>query len=179
MDSSSSGAALSKDQLYSVRDPAKLMGKVLMMIPLTILALFVNYEFFLPDGHWLFLIGDIPLLVTGFRLKAIWKGVVVNVTEHTLTFPGGSVAANNFSDYVNPSYLLQSFQRFTIDLDQIGQISTGLSFQANSANVSSYNLEFVGTFGAASVGFSNEGKRDEIYSAIRQLNQMGTPINRA
>lgn len=39
-----------------------------------------------------------------------------------------------------------------------------------------YAVTINGNFGAASVRFDDQGKCEEVYSAIRQMNRMGDPI---
>lgn len=126
-----------------------------------------------------FLVGIMMLVY--YRLKAIWKGVELNLSTRTMSFPGGGIAANNITDYIKPEFLLQLFKRKTIDLDAISEIqqeTIKYTSHSNNGTTVSYThyIKFVGSFGAAHVRFKNEGKRDELYNAIRMANRMGTPV---
>lgn len=167
------------DTLYRIKDPISIFFTLLVSVILGFVSFYFNERMFAGDAFISSIFFIFVLWAALLRLKAIWNGVELNLDKGTMSFPGGGVSANNLSDYINPQYLLQSLTRFTINIEEIGQISTSLSFKHDSAAVDKYIINFVGTFGAASVGFSDKGKRDEIYNAIRQINNMGTPYVKA
>jgi hypothetical protein len=178
------------NDIYKVRDPSGLLWTLFGMAPLAALSFFVNTFFFngLLKNHvdmfsmiTLF-ICNFPLVIISLRLHAIWKGIELDIENRMMSFPGGEIEANDFADYFKLDYLLQYFKRYEISLDEISQIRTEnitiTNHDTNRENTT-YKISFVGTFGAASVNFSNGGKRDQIYTAIRELNQMGTPYVKA
>lgn len=135
-----------------------------------------------------------------FRFVANFNGVVVDLTEGTIRYPGGGVIRNNFSDLFRLRFLAQTCFRFVTRLDQIRMIEprnttvtsqTGGGFIGGAAaslgaaqvpqqvRRTYYSLEFNGSFGAVSLSFSSEGKRDEVYSFIRQYERMGVPVLQA
>ena len=77
------------------------------------------------------------------------------------------------SDYVSLDYLLQFFKRTKVELDDISYMSRGIKTEEHTTN---YSVNISGSFGAAKITFKDREKRDELYSAIRQLNNMGEPI---
>lgn len=178
MDAAGSGFG-SKDTIYRVRDTLGLLLTVLFIVVLAPVDFYFNARFFAgaPVG-FMFTVITLVLWFLALRLKALWDGIELNLDKGTMSFPGGQISANSLSDYINPVFWFQSLTRFTIDIEQIGQISTSLRFN-QKANVTGYVINFVGTFGAASVTFREQGKRDEIYNAIRQINKMGTPYVKA
>lgn len=127
----------------------------------------------------------LPLsLLVFLRLKAIIRGVVVNNTQRTLSFPGGGISANGLGDIFKPSFLLQYFTVKTISLDEISSIQketiqTTIKKDGRAHQVHTHYISCVGRFGAAKIKFSSEGKRDELYGSIRQTNNMGEPFVRA
>ncbi|MCR5172241.1 MAG: hypothetical protein K6B73_05190, partial [Treponema sp.] len=78
-----------------------------------------------------------------------------------------------------PPGLWYGVKREYINIDDIQQISG--SDQINTKGLFShyYKLQIIGstgTFGSRRYTFHTEHKRDELYSAIAELNQMGTPV---
>ena len=80
-----------------------------------------------------------------------------------------------------PPGLWYGVKREYINIDDIQQISgsdeTKISSKGNVSHT--YKLQIIGaagTFGSRRYTFNTEHKRDELYSAIAELNQMGTPI---
>ena len=126
---------------------------------------------------------DVLLVGLSFRMKAVWEGVKLDLNERTIEFSGGGVSANDMIDYIKPSFLLQYFTRFRINLDEVSQMNMdSITTQRWDKGLNrwiydtTYYIKFSGTFGAASVTFLSEGKCRELYTAIRQLNEMGDPI---
>ena len=80
----------------------------------------------------------------------------------------------------------ESFKRSQINIDDIGHMEVteyttktwNKTTQSYNTRIS-YSISLSGPFGAVSIPFSSQGKCNEMYSAIRQLNKMGSPIVRA
>ena len=67
----------------------------------------------------------ILILIAGIvliRMVINAKGIVIDVPENKLTFPGGGVEANEWFDYLKPSFIFQYFDRKSIPLDEIRYI---------------------------------------------------------
>lgn len=187
--------------IYRVRDPFRLLKTVILFIITAGIAGVMDYaiypsvisgkipwgKIFTAEYAWksgLVIAANVLAIGVLLRLKALWAGVKVDLDDRTLEFPGGSVAANDFSDYFKPSFLLQYFLRKTVAIDQIRQLGQRVKRSVRTVNgnvkvTQYYAIAINGSFGAAEVWFDSEGKCDEIYSAIRQLNNMGEPIVRA
>lgn len=116
---------------------------------------------------------NVLLLAASWRLRAVWSGVKLDLNKRTIEFAGGGVSSNNMSDYVSLDYLLQFFKRTKVELDDISYMSRGIKTEEHTTN---YSVNISGSFGAAKITFKDREKRDELYSAIRQLNNMGEPI---
>jgi hypothetical protein len=135
-----------------------------------------------------------------FRFVANFNGVVVDLNKGIIAYPGGGVVRNNFSDLFRLRFLAQTCYRFVTQLDQIrmveprnttvtsqtgggfaGGVAAGLNAPITPQTVQRtyYRLEFNGAFGAVTLSFNSEGKRDEVYSFIRQYQQMGVPVLQA
>lgn len=118
-------------------------------------------------------------LILLLRLRAVWSGIKINLDNRSIEIPGGNVSANNFIDIFKPSFLFQHFLRLNINLNKIRQIKQSSKSKVVRAiggrlkTKSKYLLGLSGEFGAANVWFIDEGKRDEAYAAIRELNNMG------
>jgi hypothetical protein len=183
---------------FKVRDPSKLLKTVLLLALLgffafaadaTLIASIKNGSIdaqnaFYGDNRYTS-VGAIVLtavtIIAFLRLRAIWNGVKVDPQHGTVEFPGGNISADDFIDYFRPTWLFQHFLRKTITLEEIREIYQETKRSAREVNgrikvKHQYGLAINGTFGAAIIWFNNEGKCDQIYSAIRQLNNMGEPI---
>jgi hypothetical protein len=166
--------------VFSIKDPLNILITILVFVIL----LFVTYLSVLGlfDGVVLFFVVSASLLLAvGYRLKAIWDGVELDLNTREMSFPGGGIEANEITDYISLDYLLQLFKRKTIDLDDISEISqetiqTTRRKDGKTQISYTHYIKFVGAFGAAKVRFQSEGKRDQLYNAIRQANRMGAPI---
>ena len=78
-----------------------------------------------------------------------------------------------------PPGLWYGVKREYINIDDIQQISGSDQINTKGLFSHSYKLQIIGsagTFGSRRYTFHTEHKRDELYSAIAELNQMGTPI---
>lgn len=150
---------------------------VLIHLALAAFALFLAVLFGGP--YWIF---KAALAVVGvsllFRTYIYGKGYVFDFDENTIEFPGGGISPNSFGDIFLPKFFLQYFKRFTINLSDIRQISSGSTRHRSKDGTISYSywLKINGSFGAAKLVVGDEGKRDEIYSAILVTNQMGEPV---
>lgn len=78
-----------------------------------------------------------------------------------------------------PPGLWYGVKREYINIDDIQQISGSDQINTKGLFSHSYKLQIIGsagTFGSRRYTFHTEHKRDELYSAIAELNQMGTPV---
>lgn len=182
MDSYSSGGSSSREN-FKVKDAKGMLTTFVVMLILC----FINYwlltsvENFTDIFNILQVAALILLLMSIFRFKAILPGVEFDFESGKLSFPGGAIAANNFTDYFTPSFLLQFFKRYSIDIEEIAQIYTTFDYRFwdNEHRRRIYKLELSGSFGAAAVEFESEQKCDQLYAIIRSVNNMGTPVTRA
>ncbi len=128
----------------------------------------------------IFLFYVLPILAF-LRLRAIFNGTVIDIENNTLEYPGGNLSPDNLSDYISPRFLLQFFLRFKIGLDEISQISTSYKRHISDKGTVSYSyyIQVDGTHGSFKIFFTDEGKRDQLYSLIRGVNNMGTPVFKA
>lgn len=178
-----------KQEIYSVKDPLSQFAIILLMAIVAIFTLIMVkvtisqktiQDVVASICAIVFLVGIMLLMF--YRLKAIWKGVELNLSTRTMSFPGGGIAANDITDYFKPGFLFQIFKRKTIDLDAISEIQketiqkTTYSREKGTRVDYTHYIKFVGSFGAAHVRFANEGKCDELYNIIRMANRMGTPV---
>lgn len=173
--------------IYNIKDPLSIISILFVAAIAGIIAYFTNLSFF-EQGQ----LGPVPialansfLFIVILRLVAIWAGVEINLDAETIEFPGGQISANLVTDYINPKFIFQYFGRKKIDLKRISRISESrrwghriFGFKINADKIY-YGLNIVGNFGGATIWFISEDKCSEAYSAIRQINNMGTPINRA
>lgn len=78
-----------------------------------------------------------------------------------------------------PPGLWYGVKREYINIDDIQQISGSDEINTKRLFSHFYKLQIIGsagTFGSRRYTFHTEHKRDELYSAIAELNQMGTPV---
>lgn len=183
---------------FKVRDPSKLLKTLFALLGVSVITLLIDVNIYQQSSRefwsWSQITSEdnissaafavffnILFVIIFFRLKALWGGVKVDLDNSTLEFPGGSMSANDFIDYFKPSFLFQYFMRYTININDIRELYQKTERSVEKSNVGDkinyqYAIAINGSFGAASIWFSNEGKCDEIYSAIRQINNMGEPI---
>ena len=103
---------------------------------------------------------SLVLLVVGviasFLVKSHSSGIIVDVANDFMEFPSG-------------------FTRDQVLLSEIREISreTKRNKRRNSKGKEttsiSHSLDFNGSFGATSLTFSSRGKRDELYSLLREI----------
>jgi uncharacterized protein len=115
------------------------------------------------------LIWLMPAVLPMQRARIQLQGYVIDPEKDEFSFPGGWISANSVSDYFKINFITQAFRRFTIRLSDIQQLSQSYSDC----------VEIQGSFGAAEFRLRDEGKRDQLFAAIRQANRMGTPVFRA
>jgi len=131
-------------------------------------------------------IGFAALGIIGFIVNA--KGYVIDVENDTFTFPGGGIEAESWLSYFNPMYWLQGLKRHSVPLSQIRHI---IAYQDTNTSVSTDSrgnvrtrkttekiVEIDGDFGAIKFSFSSKGKMGQLYAAIVQINEMGSPMLR-
>lgn len=174
--------------IYVIKDPASQLGLIVIMVVVGMITLYAIIATFkaLIGGTIAHLMGGVFWIVillgimglSALRYSAISGGTEINLINRTMSFPGGGISANDVTNYINLEFLFQLFNRTTIDLDAISEIKrkTEKFTSKNGTTCCGYYIEFVGTFGAAYLMFDNEGKRDELFNAIRQINKMGTPL---
>jgi hypothetical protein len=178
------------DYVYRVRDVGTILFSLIVMaVPAAIGANIL----FSPDAsnpnssqNWATVAFAIAILAF-LRLKTIWGGIAFSSRQNTIEFPGGSVSFNSVLDVLKPSFLLQFFVRYRVNMSGIRSIQSGSHIKLTSPiNIlraltkkgSTYTpyLQLVGNFGGAKINFASEGKRDEAYQHIRIKNRMGLPI---
>lgn len=126
----------------------------------------------------------IPAFLLIQRIRIELKGYVVDPENDEFSFPGGLISANSVSDYFKPKFLTQALRRFTIPLSEIQSLSaptiqtTKVSEKGFVSQRNAHYVEIQGSFGAAKFRFFSQGKRDQLFAALRQANQMGMPVFR-
>ena len=162
--------------IHRVRDPFQiLLG--LVGIGVIGFLMFAQYD---KNGNGFVILGFVLLLFL-LRVGVIWNGVEINYNNGTLSVPGGGISANSVFDYINPIFLLQYFTRKRIQLNAITNMNTSMSSKTDKQGKRTYKnlISIVGKFGGITLTYSNQNKRDEIFSLIREANHMGTPYTRA
>ena len=111
---------------FKVKDP---MGILITVV--TLIGSIIGFLFciFVP-GALLFGVVLFPtIFLAFFRLKAISGGVEFILETHELSFPGGGISANEFSDYFSKDWLLQFFKRYTVKIDDIMQMYNDVNYR--------------------------------------------------
>ena len=123
------------------------------------------------------------------------KGTTISIDDKTISYPGGSIAAESVKDYFTSSYWLQCTKTHTTKFEDITQLSTTVNQTIfNKLNkflrpptVSDnghvrivktrykYGVEIQGTFGAATIYFKSSQKRDQLFGLLRQYLKAGVP----
>lgn len=166
---SNDAARSSGEQHYQVKNVGAIFGALLLTFIFGIVSLFFLIK--APGALIIFL----PLTILPFlRYKVIKDGISFDLENGIMSYPGGGVSANSLSDWFSANYIFQYFRRFTIELSEIRSICNSWT---RKENVYTYYIEVNGKFGTSKITFgTNESKRDEAYSFIRQHNRMGEPI---
>jgi uncharacterized protein len=127
----------------------------------------------------------VPAVFMIQRVRIELQGYVVDPEKDEFSFPGGLISANSVTDYFKIKFITQAFRRFTVRLSDIQSLSaptiktTSINKEGNVSEGYSHLVEIRGTFGAATLRFLSEGKRDQLFAALRQANQMGLPVFRS
>lgn len=135
--------------------------------------LIVNFDYF---GAGTFA----PLAIIGiasFRLKVIYGGIKIDINNDTLSFPGGGISFNSIEETI--SNLHQFFRRYTHKISSIQYIKTVDKKTISKKGEISYTyiLTFTSVQNTVNLKFSSSAKRDQVYSLIVNINDMGAPIN--
>ena len=129
-------------------------------------------------AYLLFALGVLEAIV--FAVNA--KGYVVDVEGDTLEFPGGGIEAQSWTTYFNPLHWFQGFMRHSVPLSEVREVEAyvdkkqKVDDKGRVSTTTRHILDINGEFGAISFSFRSKGKRDELYSALVQINDMGTPV---
>lgn len=150
------------------------------------------------SGDWFaILIGTPFFIATAYPFFLIAKtkaeGTTISVDDKTISYPGGSIAAESVTDYFTPSFWLQSMKIHTTKFEDITQLSTTCDqtifnkirqwCDKNNKNKYEitetsykYGVEIQGTFGAATIYFKSIQKRDQLFGLLRQNLKAGMPV---
>jgi len=195
------GNRIANNGTYKVRDPYKQLLTLLLLIGFGLSAWIADLYYLdnlkrhpadwlmtaesesRGNGIWIILGFNLTAIAILLRLKALWNGIKIDFAESIVEIPGGNISPNDFIDFFKPSFLFQYFIRFKIELQDIRQLSESTKVKTTLRHgivkrKYSHAIHFSGRFGAATVWFRDEGKRDELYAAIRELNAMGEPFLR-
>ncbi len=130
--------------------------------------------------YFLIAIGIVDMLL--FRVSA--KGYVVDLESGVLEFPGGGIKAQSWTAYLSPVYVFQEFIRHKVFLSEIREVKTYSSTaQTGRGRGRMYTkppsrLDLSGKFGAISLSFRSEEKRDELYWALVLAEDLRQPALR-
>jgi hypothetical protein len=128
---------------------------------------------------WAMAAGGLGCL-TGLATRASLQGVVISEVDGSVEIPGGGVSANEVTQWLSPKFVLQIAFRHRIALDAIRNVRriTRMEGRGKSRGRGHY-LTLQGTFGAASVRFFDEGKRDQAFAMLREACGVGEPVTRS
>ncbi len=142
----------------------------------------IGAPFFIAIAYLFFLIA---------KTKA--EGTTISVDDKTISYPGGSIAAESVTDYFTPSFWLQSIKIHTTKFEDITQLSAAQdqtifnklrqwSDKNNDKKYTitetsyKYGVEIQGSFGAATIYFKSSQKRDQLFGLLRQYLKAGIPV---
>lgn len=110
------------------------------------------------------------------RTKVIFKGFEIDVENDELRFPGGGISFNDITETFKN--LNQFFKRHTLPLSEIQSINTKVDyrFNSNGKGIKNYYVILNGSFGSIKVKLYSEGKMEQLFTVLVQVNDMGTPI---
>ncbi len=167
-------ANLGSDRILTVTDVSAQIGILLVGVFGIVAAIFVPIF----SGYWLFLpVGIVVAVACFIRFRVIKDGIILNLDTGRLQFPGGGIEANQLTDYINTQFVMQWFKRFDLALNEIAQISKSVKTKVDKGHVTrKYYIHLTGPFGSAAMVFESEGKCDQCYAMIVQVNQMGIPV---
>ncbi|MGL5312673.1 MAG: hypothetical protein ACRC92_05465 [Peptostreptococcaceae bacterium] len=111
-----------------------------------------------------------------FAVKEGLKGVVIDAKNDMITFSGGGITFNKVSQSL--LNLHQDFKRYTFRISDIHHISTKDNRNVDKDGKISYSYKVTLTTinATATLSFSNSAQRDQVYSIIVNLNDMGIPV---
>ncbi len=169
-----------------VKDAWRMLQLVLVVLVLcigTVAAILGGFGVFgggfRPDGFIWALAALVLALPFLFHLMALFGGVVLDVENDSLSFAGGGISPSGPGDFFRADFLLQPFRRYEIGLSEIRNIkATDTRYYDKVSREVKYwhHISFNGDFGAVSLRFVDENKRDQLYAAIREANRMGSPV---
>ena len=153
--------------LYKIGDPKRALSRLFIavfFVALAVISLMGSYGllwviFFLLVAALYFL-----------KYQQIKEGYLIDLSERTFSFPASYASANSISELFSPEYISRvlGLKRITVPVSDIREISSYYSGH--------YYVRINGNFGAYQLCFKDKGKRDELYSLIVQINNMGTPV---
>lgn len=121
-------------------------------------------------------VGVVVILILIMKIRVEFGGVNVDIVNDKITFPGGGVTFNGIGQTI--VNLNQHFKRYTYRISSIYYITANnkRSVHKDGKISYSYELTFTSVEGTATLSFSNAAQRDQVYSIIVNLNDMGIPV---
>ncbi|MGL5596022.1 MAG: hypothetical protein ACRDDH_18975 [Cetobacterium sp.] len=128
------------------------------------------------DKILLFLIGIIIFIIGVIRTRVEFSGINIDVENDEISFPGGAVTFNSIGQTL--ANLNQYFKRYTHKISSIHYITANNKSSVNKDGkiTYTYQLTFMSTSGTVTLSFTNSAQRDQVYSIIVNLNDMGIPV---
>ncbi|MGL5208380.1 hypothetical protein [Cetobacterium sp.] len=121
-------------------------------------------------------LGVIITLIFYLVLKVELGGIEIDIENDSISFPGGNIKFNSVGKTL--FNFNQEFKRYSTRISAINFIQTQDRRHMNKEGKLSYSylLNFSTLDGAVTLVFSNSAQRDQVYSIIVNLNDMGFPI---
>lgn len=121
-------------------------------------------------------LGVIITIISYLGLKVESGGIEIDIENDKISFPGGQIKFNSIGKTL--SNFNQMFKRYSTNISAINFIQTQDRRHVNKDGKLSYSylLNFNTLDGAVTLVFSNSGQRDQVYSIIVNLNNMGSPV---
>lgn len=142
-----------------------------------------GFAFFTRNNILDFIYAQVYILIPTLLLLRVAQvrneGVLVDQTNDTIEYYGGGISPDSVLDYINPMFWFQIFLRHNLKISEITQISEYSIRIVEGGQVRyRHGLSVQGIFpsGTANIVFGDEGRRDQLYNAIRSINRMGNPI---
>lgn len=130
------------------------------------------------ESDKLLLIGvaTVIFVVGVIRTRINLGRISIDIENDEISFPGGAVTFNGIGQTL--ANLNQYFKRYTHKISGINYIKAEDNRHVSKdGKISySYHLTFTSTSGTVTLGFSNSAQRDQVYSIIVNLNNMGIPV---
>lgn len=162
--------------ILKIRDTGKIVNLCFGMLVCLIVFGILIYNAQHPLAYIFAVIVGVTGWIQYLRIKVILNGITLNIKDDLITFPGGGITFNSTEEtFAN---LKQYVKSYSWNISDIMHISTRCDCRTDKkGNVHySYILSFTGVPGAVDLSFSNVGQRDQLYSFIVSLNEMGVPI---